>query len=132
MLVILLPMTGCFNDIVGDTIADDSDYGYEWYDGVYTLRVAPDTAETIYVYNATILVEEIHQNTNEGWQQYGNVDYSITCDNGDEIASRFAVTYTYPSVFLPVTGGECEVTFSVDYAPRDTVIIYKLVPNIIV
>ena len=136
MLVILLPMSGCFDGAIGEAEAEDSDNDSievsEQYDGVYTLRVAPDTSETISVNNSTILVEELHTKGTEGWRQEGNIDYSITCDNGDEIASRFYLNYNYHSLFLPVTGENCDVTIGADYASIDIVMIYRLVPNTIV
>ena len=94
LLVLLLPMTGCFGDVIGDTQADDNDDYNEpaWANDIGTnvlnWSLSLDVNEWLEVKSAYVIVAQT-SSTNNGSQQTTNSEQvrMIVQEDGDWIVS---------------------------------------------
>ena len=114
MLVILLPMTGCFNDIVGDTIAEgdvtDSTSNNDFEDVIRTVHIEPgDVVNITLDGNTTLELLSGHRFvTHEGnqdtfWSNTRNVYYDMHCEGVEFPVNKFTFSDSPYAANLPDT-----------------------------
>ena len=130
MLVILLPLTGCFNDIVGDTIAEgdvtDSTSNNESNEMFSVSGMVDentptgcDEGGTDYCYlaytfttNSSEFVELISFYVGGAWDSYG---ISTDCGNGFTGHTSGQSIFDYNTNFLPFSDLDCEHTVRISF-----------------
>ena len=145
LLVILLPMSGCFDGAVGDAEGtDDGSDGHtvinyynnttyiESNEEVTTIFIDKDSPVTISVNGTTLmLLEHWVKTSNDGmpyWEQFGWVKYSITCTSGYSFSDKVTVSHNYDNVLLPVVPNEeCDITM--DGESGDRIVIFREIDN---
>lgn len=126
MLVILLPMSGCFDGAVGD--AEGTDEGAtttvvnNYYnntttvepniDSVMTVHIAEGQTETIILNGTTLqLMTMYYVDGNGNWNSYGtSLPLSMTCSDGFSMTAYLVHGPTSNSQYLPnLPGVECQI-----------------------
>ena len=124
LLVVLLPMSGCFSGGVGDAQGsqDAADTQIENNEVVYSIHIAENTNYSMTFNGTTLKMESGYFNTDADWRQLGTnfrVHYSLSCDDGYTIDKL----WTFAGDIIPVKGDiECLVVIS---ATVDVALVYS-------
>jgi hypothetical protein len=120
LLVVLLPMSGCFDGAVGDAEAtDDETSSVEHIEPLYSISIDDGDSHTIILNGTSLKIDSAFYRAENDWRSMGSlfkVSYSITCDDGFVIEKLYA----FSGDTLPVMGGvEC----SVDIVANDDIVM---------
>ena len=121
LLVVLLPMSGCFDSgAVGDAEAtDDETVNVEHVEPLYSISIDDGDRHTIILNGTSLKIDSAFYRAENDWRAMGTmfkVSYSITCEDGFVIEKLYASS----GDTLPVMGGvEC----SVDIVANDDIVM---------
>ena len=123
LLIILIPMTGCFDNSVGDAEgAQDSGTVTEVNEMLFSVHIDEGASHSISLNGTTLKMEGGYYEAANDWRPIGSVFkvyYSIDCANGYQIEKLYA----FAGDIMPVVGGvECTVEI---FAISDVALIYS-------
>ena len=138
LLVILLPLSGCFENTVGDVEAEESNDNEEVAisessESVFTIFIEQNSPVTITVNGTTLMLlehwVESGDNNPKTWDQIGWVKYTIECEGGFSFTDYVELSYAYSDVILPtVPNEECDITMDGENS-LDRVVIFREIEN---
>ena len=121
LLIILIPMTGCFENVIDDAEAqqENSEENVITSDAiismpsVVTISIEEGQTETISLNGTTLLLETVHKMDYQGYWRtnQGPVEMSMSCDNGFTM-DRFWLDGGNNEYLPNLPGVECEVTLN--------------------
>ena len=125
LLVVLLPMTGCFDDAVGDAEGTDEPVNNDNVSttnlvttpSVMTVHIAEGQTETIILNGTTLMLNDMwYVDEYDSWRNGypGSLSFSMNCANGFSMSSSiYYSTVTFDDPYLPnLPGIECEITLN--------------------
>ena len=130
LLVILLPMSGCFDNSVGDAEGADGESSTtienNYYDNttnsvVMSVYIGEGQTHTITLNGTTLKLLNVYSNNNNGiWQNSGgSLGIFMDCENGFSMTTYMSYNVNYNSQYLPALPNlECE--FTLNYQPSNS------------
>ena len=124
LLVILLPLSGCFSGGVGEAQGsqDDADSQIENNEVVYSIHIAENTNYSMTFNGTTLKMESGYFDDGSSWrplESYYRAHYSLSCVDGYNIDKLWATA----GDIIPVKGDiECLVVIS---ATADVALVYS-------
>ena len=129
MLIILIPMTGCFDNSVGDAEGADGESGTtienNYYNNttnsvVMSVHIGEGQTHTISLNGTTLKLLNVYSNNNGYWQNSGgSLGIFMDCENGFSMTTYLPYSVNYNSQYLPALPDmECE--FTLNYQPSNS------------
>ena len=126
LLVLLLPMTGCFGDVVGDAQADgdddeDDEIEMNHDEQLFSLHLLANDNHTMIVNGTSLKIDSSFYESSGIFRSEAGawVRHHITCGSGYEIEVIASVGDT-----IPVLGGvECQI--EITSSSNEVIVIYK-------
>ena len=120
MLVILLPMSGCFDGAVGDAEGADDTSDDQAVNGnisinptVMTVHIPEGQTHSVTLNGSTLQVLDIWYVIEDNWRVGGSIPFLMNCSNGFTMSSSASANVGYDNVYLPILPDiECTVEFN--------------------
>jgi len=118
LLVILLPMSGCFDGAVGDAEGADDTSDDQAVNGnisinptVMTVHIPEGQTHSVTLNGSTLQVLDIwYVNSDDYWIGGGTIPFLMNCSNGFTMSSFASANYDYDNMYLPILPDiECTV-----------------------
>lgn len=112
LLVIFLPMTGCFGDAIGEVEAEDGVANlHEHTETVLTVHIGEGESHNITLNGTTLkLVEVWYQDVNDYWRMGGGVPFEMRCVDGFSMTSSAYINHESSDAYLPILPNqECTI-----------------------
>ena len=142
LLVVLLPMSGCFDDTVGDAEGAEENSGttvnHHYYNNttnvlqdstvVMTVHIEEGQTHTVHLNGTTLQLMDVYSNNNGYWQLTGgNVGISMDCENGFTMITYINYNLNYDNPYLPtLPDTECELILNYSPANSETLATEKI------
>jgi len=137
LLVVLLPLSGCFDGAVGDAEGADDEssttvvnnyYNNTTNSIVMTVHIEEGQTHTVHLNGTTLQLMDVYSNNNGYWQlTNGNVGISMDCENGFTMTTYINYGINYDNPYLPtLPDTECELILNYSPANSETLATEKI------